>query len=238
MSRPWVAAGLALLLASRAFGEDKVVRPFNGTDLKGWKLHGPEGASKWVVGRVGLDPKDARKFVVTPINPAAGGGPAVRALVNADRGVNLSSEEKFGDCTVEVEVMVPRGSNSGIYLMGKYEVQILDSYGKKKVTYQDMGGIYDTAAPKVNAAKKPGEWQKFVIEFRAPRFKGGKKVAKAKFLKVTLNGTVIHEGVEVKGPTTAALPGPEAATGPLMFQGDHGPVAFRNLKVTPRGEGP
>jgi hypothetical protein len=235
MSRPWVAAGLALLLAGRAFAEDKVVTPFNGTDLRGWKLHGPKAKSKWVVGRVELDPADARKFKVTPVHPAASGGPAVRALINSASGVNILTEHKFGDCTVEVEVMVPKGSNSGIYLMGKYEVQILDSYGKKKVTYQDMGGIYDTAAPKVNAARKPGEWQKFVIEFRGPRFKDGKKVAKAKCLKVTLNGTLIHEDVEVKGPTTAALPGPEGATGPLMFQGDHGPVAFRNLKVTLKG---
>src|SRR5262249_45307638 len=148
--------------------------------------------------------------------------------------VDLVSEKKFGDCKVELEFMVPKGSNSGIYLMGEYEVQILDSHGRKKVGPGDLGGIYATAAPKVNAAKKPGEWQNFVIEFRAPRFKEGKKVENAKFLKVTLNGQVIHEDVEVKGPTPACLTGKEAPTGPLMFQGDHGPVAFRNVRVTPR----
>jgi hypothetical protein len=86
----------------------------------------------------------------------------------------------------------------------------------------------------VNAAKKPGEWQKFVIDFRAPRFENGKKTENAKFLKVTLNNEVIHENVEVKGPTPSCLTGKESPTGPLMFQGDHGPVAFRNLKIIPK----
>ncbi len=130
--------------------------------------------------------------------------------------------------------MIPKGSNSGIYLMGEYEVQVLDSYGKETVGPGDMGGIYVTAAPRKNACKKPGEWQKFVIEFQAPRFAEGKKTANAKFLKVTLNGEVIHENVEAPKPTTSCLTGKEAPTGPLMLQGDHGPVAFRNLKIIPR----
>jgi hypothetical protein len=130
--------------------------------------------------------------------------------------------------------MVPKGSNSGIYLMGRYEVQILDSFGRDKLTYQDMGAIYSVAVPKVNACKKPGEWQKFVIDFQAPRFDGKLKVANAKFLKVELNDKVIHENVAVtKGATPGALGG-EVAAGPLMLQGDHGPVAFRNLKITPK----
>jgi hypothetical protein len=73
-----------------------------------------------------------------------------------------------------------------------------------------------------------------VIEFRAPKFEGTKKVANAKFVKVTLNDVVLHENVEMKGVTPGGLTGREAATGPLMFQGDHGPVAFRNIKVTSR----
>jgi hypothetical protein len=155
-------------------------------------------------------------------------------MINAGSGVDIYSEEKFGDCTIEIEFMVPKNSNSGIYVMGEYEVQILDSHGKDKVDKGDLGGIYNTAAPKVNASKAPGEWQTFVIEFQAPRFENGKKTANAKFVKVTLNGQVIHENVEVAGPTPSCLTGKEAPTGPLMIQGDHGPVAFRSIKVAPR----
>src|SRR4051812_63785 len=155
-------------LSAAALGEDKVIHPFNGSDLTGWKMRGDPKRSKWVVGRATLDAKDPRKLVVTPINPAADGGPGVRELVNAGTGVDLYTAQTFRDCTVEVEFVVPQGSNSGIYLMGEYEVQILDSYGKTKLAYGDLGGIYNTAPPRVNASKKPGEWQKFVIDFQAP----------------------------------------------------------------------
>ena len=157
-------------------------------------------------------------------------------LVNLGTGVDISTEQKFGDITVELEFMVTKGSNSGVYLMGEYEVQILDSYGKAddKLTQGDLGALYSAAAPKKNVAKKPGEWQKFVIEFQAPKFDGTKKTANAKFVKVTLNDVMLHENVEMKQQTPGGLTGKEAATGPLMFQGDHGAVAFRNIKITPK----
>jgi Domain of Unknown Function (DUF1080) len=118
--------------------------------------------------------------------------------------------------------------------MGRYELQILDSFGVKKLGMGDMGAIYSVAIPMLNACKKPGEWQKFVIDFQAPRFDGKKKTANAIFQKVTLNGETIHDKFEVtKGATGGALGG-EVPMGPLMFQGDHGPVAFRNLKITPK----
>jgi len=153
------------------------------------------------------------------------------------RGVDLLTAAPHGDCDLHVEFTVPRGSNSGVYLQGQYEVQILDSHGKadRDLQYGDCGGIYNTAPPRSNASRAPGEWQTFDISFRAPRCDAaGKKTANARFLKVVHNGTVIHENVEVKGPTTAALGGPEKPTGPLMLQGDHGPVAYRNLRLTPR----
>jgi hypothetical protein len=225
----------ALLLAVPVSADEgKAIQPFNGVDLKGWKFKGDAKRSKWVVGRVALDEKNPSKLAVTPIPPQASGGPAARVLINASSGVDIYTEEKFGDCTIELEFMVPKGSNSGVYVMGEYEVQILDSFGKKKVGPGDLGGIYNTAAPRVNAARAPGEWQKFVIDFQAPRFKEDKKVQNAKFIKVVLNGEIIHENVEVKGPTPSCLTGKESSTGPLMFQGDHGPVAFRNIKVIPR----
>lgn len=197
--------------------------PFNGKDLEGWKLKGPEAKSKWKVGKASLDPADPKKFAV-----AEGA-----ELVNASGGgVDLYSVQTWGDCVIEVEVMVPKGSNSGIYVMGEYEVQILDSFGKEKVGAGDIGGLYGAQAPRVNASKAPGEWQAFRIEFQAPKFDAaGKKTSNAKFVKVELNGQVLHENVEMKGPTPAGVSGKESAKGPIMFQGDHGPVAYRNLKV-------
>lgn len=222
--------GLILLASGVMAGEP--VRPFNGTDLAGWKFR-DKNKNTWVVGRCNLNEKDNSKLDVRVIPPQADGGPGVREMIVPKPGTDIYTDAKFGDCVVEVEVMIPKGSNSGIYLMGEYEVQVLDSYGKDKVGPGDMGGIYITAAPKVNACKKPGEWQKFVIEFRAPKFANGKKVANAKFVKVTLNDQVIHENVEAPKPTTACLTGKESPAGPLMFQGDHGPVAYRNLIIKP-----
>jgi hypothetical protein len=120
--------------------------------------------------------------------------------------------------------------------MGEYELQIYDTYAKmgKDPKPGDMAGIYTFAPPKVFADKGPGVWQKFVIEFQAPKFEGDKKVSNAKFVKVTFNDTVIHENVECNKITPGGLTGKETAEGPLMFQGDHGQVAFRNLKITPR----
>ncbi|MGE3807857.1 MAG: DUF1080 domain-containing protein [Gemmataceae bacterium] len=226
-----LVAGVSLAVPSALVAADaKPINLFNGKDLSGWKLKGNnEKKSKWVVGVAKVDPSSPNKLVVEPVK-----GDEVPQLINsAGGGVDLFSEEKFGDGTYEVELMVPKGSNSGVYVMGEYEVQVLDSFGKKTVGPGDIGGLYGAAAPKLNAAKAPGEWQKFVIEYQAPRFKDGKKVANAKFLKITLNGQVIHENVEMKGPTPSGVTGKEAETGPLMFQGDHGPVAYRNIKFTP-----
>jgi hypothetical protein len=85
----------------------------------------------------------------------------------------------------------------------------------------------------VNAARAPGEWQTFVIDFQAPRFDGARKVQNAVFRRVELNGQVIHENVEVSSPTSGSLGLGEAATGPLMFQGDQGAVSYRNIRLTP-----
>ena len=213
-----------LFLGELAHSGEKAIMPFNGEDLTGWKLRGDAKKNKWAVGTASVD--DKGKLVYEKVG---------KILVNTSGGgIDIYTEQEFGDCVVEVEVMVPKGSNSGIYLMGRYEVQILDSFGVKKPGMGDMGAIYSVAVPKLNACKKAGEWQKFVIDFQAPRFADKKKTANAIFHKVTLNGEVIHEKVEVtKGATGGALGG-EVPMGPLMFQGDHGPVAFRNVKITPK----
>lgn len=208
--------------------ESKNKEPFNGKDLDGWVLK-EEGKGDWKVGKATLDEKDSAKIVVVE-----GGSDLINA---SNQSVNIWTEEKYEDCLIELEVFVPKGSNSGIYVMGEYEVQILDSYGKEKVGPGDLGGLYGASAPKVNASKKPGEWQKFEIDFQAPRFdKEGKKTHNAIFKSVKLNDELIHEDVEMKGPTPSGITGKEAEEGPVMFQGDHGPVAFRNIKITPRSE--
>ncbi len=206
----------------------KVVTPFNGKDLSGWKLRGDAKKSEWRVGYAEISPSNPAELVMAP----EGKGPM--QMVDLKRSVDIYTVAKFGDCVIDIELMIPKNSNSGIYVMGEYEVQVLDSWGREKVTPGDMGGLYNAAAPRVNACKKPGEWQRFVIDFQAPRFEDGKKTANAKFIKVTLNDQVIHENVQMKGPTPSCLTNKEAPTGPIMFQGDHGPVAFRNIRVTPK----
>jgi hypothetical protein len=196
-----------------------------------------------IVGGVTLDAADAKKLVLTD-----GAG----LLANSRKGKtgNIVSAAEFGDAEIHVEWLVPKGSNSGVYVMGRYEVQVLDSFGKAKPGSGDAGGIYqrwdpkrgqgkegfEGTPPKVNAAKAPGEWQSFDITFKAPRFDAaGMKTANAVFVKVVFNGQVVHENVEVTGPTRSSLweYEPEKPTGPLMLQGDHGPVVYRNITVTP-----
>ena len=158
---------------------------------------------------------------------------------------NLFTRWEHGDLTLELDYMMPEGSNSGIYLMGRYEVQLLDSWGTRNPTFADAGGIYQRWAPdrpegergyeghppRFNVSRAPGLWQHLKIIFQAPRFdEEGQKVANARFAKVVHNGVVIHENVEVMGPTRAAAFQDEQPKGPLMIQGDHGPVAFRNIR--------
>ncbi len=207
--------------------------PFDGKSLANWKTKKKDqGRSQWVVGEPSLSEENPGKFEVND------GEGAEMAMVNNVGGHGESwdiyTSEEWGSCRIELEFMVAKGSNSGIYVMGEYEVQVFDSFGKETLGDGDMGAIYGASPASVNACKKPGEWQKMMIFFRAPVFdKDGKKTSNARFVTVTLNGEVIQKNVEMKGSTGSALTGKERAQGPLMIQGDHGPVAIRNLKVTP-----
>ncbi|MBM4019987.1 MAG: DUF1080 domain-containing protein [Planctomycetes bacterium] len=229
--KPLALAATFALLAGLAPAADEarwVGSPFNGKDLAGWKTK-PKGKneSRWVVGSAKLDPANPARFAV-----AKEGAELINA---AGAGLDIYTEATYGDCIVTLDVMVPKGSNSGIYLQGNYEIQVLDSFGKEANPGPgDMGGIYGAAAPKNPKYKAPGEWQTFEIHFQAPRFDDkGAKTAPARFIKVILGGVAIQENVEMKGVTGGSLDGKEKARGPLMFQGDHGPVAFRNIKVVP-----
>jgi hypothetical protein len=166
-------------------------------------------------------------------------------ILNGQNGktVNLVSDRAFGDVELYLEFLIPKGSNSGVYLHGLYEVQILDSYGVANPGVHDCGAIYERwinnkgvggTAPSRNASRPAGEWQSFQIWFRAPRFNAsGRKIENARFLRVVHNGIQVQENVSVDGPTRAAMEITEAAENPLMLQGDHGPVAFRNMFIRP-----
>jgi hypothetical protein len=205
----------------------RVVKPFNGKNLDGWVLKGPKDESKWTVGIAAWDPGNERELSVSPAGDKPG------ELINAvAHGLDILTEEKFGDATVSLEFMVPKGSNSGVYLMGEYEVQIVDGYGGSELNPGGLGGLYGVAAPRVNAARKPGEWQTLVAEYLAPRFENGKKTADARLVKAAINGQVIHQNVEMPQSTGGGVTGRESPAGPLMLQGNHGVVAYRNIKVT------
>lgn len=207
----------------------------DGKDLAGW--HAQDGKPPQWFATAAVRVRDGGAIQA---EPAAGA-----IIVNGPAGKtsNLVTDQKFGDIELHVEFMVPKDSNSGVYLHGLYEVQIKDSYGVAQPTLHDCGGIYERwingkgvggTAPLRNASRPPGEWQTFDIRFQAPRFDaGGRKIGPAKFLRVVHNGLLIHQNVAAEGPTRASMNIAEAPTNPIMLQGDHGLVAFRNLYMRP-----
>jgi hypothetical protein len=163
--------------------------------------------------------------------------------VSKNNNSHLITREQFTDIELELDFMMAKGANSGIYLQGRYEIQLFDSWGVQRPGYSDCGGIYkrydpkraeqvyEGTAPLTNVAKAPGLWQHITIKFRAPRFDGtGHKTANARFESVYLNGVLVQLQAEVTGPTASGLAGDEKSAGPLMLQGDHGNVAFRNIR--------
>jgi hypothetical protein len=172
-----------------------------------------------------------------------GTGILVNQPTDAAKGHLLTTME-HGDLDLALDVMMPKGSNSGIFLMGRYELQLFDSWGNRAPIFADMGGImerrddtrgkgreeFEGTPPSQNASRAPGLWQHVEIAFRAPRFDGTRKIANAKFLRVVVNGVTVQENVEVTGPTSGTAFADERPTGPLMFQGDRGPVALKNLE--------
>ncbi|NIJ45941.1 hypothetical protein FHR24_002412 [Wenyingzhuangia heitensis] len=170
-------------------------------------------------------------------------------LVNTNdqkKNKHLVTTFEHGDIELELDVMMPVGSNSGIYFQGRYEIQLYDSWGVKTPKYSDIGSVYqrwdknkekgkqgyEGTAASVNAAKAPGLWQHLKIIFHAPTFNDkGEKIKNAWFEEVSLNGVLIVENAEVTGPTRgASFQKDEKAMGPIVLQGDHGPVAFKNIK--------
>ncbi len=164
---------------------------FNGKDLKGWKADGP---NQWVA--------DAG------------------ILRNPKAGANLMTEQTFTDFKLHVEFRYPKGSNSGVYLRGRYEVQVADSKGSG-AAYDQLGAVYGFLVPTEMVAKEPGEWQTYDITLTG------------RMITVIANGKMIICNAEIPGITGGAIDSKEADPGPIMFQGDHGPVEFRNIILTP-----
>lgn len=210
----------------------------NGRDLTGWK--GQSGPHEW------FTTKGVRWERLLGPTRLAGKSEPAGTMLNGPNGrmQNIVTEEKFGDVELYLEFMLAKGSNSGVYLHGLYEIQIFDSYGSSEpMKTSDCGAVYHRwidnqgvggSAPSRNASRRPGEWQSFHIWFRAPRFDAsGKKVENARFIRVLHNGLTVQKDVELEGGTRAHMPLAEAPTNPIMLQGDHGPVAFKNIYVRP-----
>lgn len=170
----------------------KPIKLFNGKDLTGWKALGPK--NQWFVeGEV---------------------------LKSPASGANLCTEQKFTDFKLHIEFRLPPSSNSGIYLRGRYEVQVEDSFGKEPFSIY-LGGIYGFIDPLFQAAKPSGEWQSYDITLV------GRKVS------VTLNGQKVIVEQNIPGVTGGAMDSDEGEPGPILFQGDHGAVEYRNIVLTP-----
>ena len=171
-----------------------------------------------------------------------------KSWVNGEKGrvPDLVTKKEYKDVEVHVEFMMGKNSNSGIKFHAMYEIQFRDTANNKgELSGDDCGGIYPRAedkpryhhidkgiGPKVNAAKPAGEWQTLEVTFQSARFDDkGEKSANAKIVKATFNGKLIHEDQELKTPTGSNWTKKEKAAGPFMLQADHGPVAFRNVKI-------
>jgi len=152
-------------------------------------------------------------------------------------GVDLASRKEYGDVQVHVEFRCPTSGgsgNAGVGLMGRYEIQIYDSYNKP-IAKNGNGSMYSQIGVRVEASKPAGEWQSFDILFRAPRFDLDGKVKEQARTTVFLNGVLVHNNESFTGMTGIQYNEykTEAKTGPLVLQGDHDPVAFRNVWVLP-----
>ncbi|PQA56390.1 family 16 glycoside hydrolase [Siphonobacter curvatus] len=207
------------------------------TDLSAFKK--PNGSNWQIVG-------DASAPLSATLSTSKGSGILVN-LPNEKNKANLLSTLEHGDIDLELDYLMAKGSNSGIYLQGRYEIQLMDSWGVKGAKIGDNGSIYqrwddkrgagkegyEGQAARQNASKAPGLWQHLRISFQAPRFDAkGVKVENARIVRLELNGVAIHENVELSGPTRGPLANNEVARGPILIQGDHGAVAFRNIQYT------
>ncbi|MEN9734914.1 MAG: hypothetical protein RLZ45_2909 [Verrucomicrobiota bacterium] len=176
---------------------------FDGKTLNGWKLRRPDGHASWLVENGML------------VNRLEHQGNKITG-----HGTDLVSDAKFRDFVVRYDYLIPPGANSGFYLRGRHEIQIFDDHGKKP----EMGGngaLYSVAPASMMASRKPGEWQSVEAKIVGNR------------VTVVLNGVTIHDNVECNRGTGGHLDDNVDQPGPILLQGDHGEVAFRNIRIKP-----
>ncbi|HEX8185304.1 MAG TPA: DUF1080 domain-containing protein [Blastocatellia bacterium] len=190
----WTAVRASDLRRSAQPKWGKAINLFNGKDLTGWKLRSNGRGNCWSVTN--------------------------GSLSNNVPCVDIVTEQKFTDFKLHLEFNIVEKSNSGVYLRGRYEVQIQDDAGRAADSLR-MGGLYGFIRPSLNAAGRPGEWQSYDITLIGRR------------VTVALNGKTSIDNLEMPGITGGALDSDEAAAGPIMLQGDHGKIAFRNIVITP-----
>jgi hypothetical protein len=190
----WTAVRAAKLARGAAPKWGKAITLFNGHDLTGWKVRDASKDGTWRV--------------------------TDGIMENTPHGTDIVSEKKFRDFKLHVEFKMVPLSNSGVYLRGRYEVQIQDDYGKEPESHR-IGGIYGFVTPSSNPAKKAGEWQTYDITFVGRR------------VTVIFNGTTIIDNAEIPGITGGALDSNEGGRGPIMLQGDHQKIYYRSVVITP-----
>lgn len=197
----WTAVRAPKLAAPEAVEWGETVKLFNGEDLSGWSLMDPDQDQFWKV----ID------------------GVLVNDVVDegdVGQGTGLISDDTFTNFKLSLEFNYPEGSNSGIYLRGRHEVQIQDDFGKEPGN-RYMPGVYGFITPTENAAKKADEWQTMEITLLG------------RFVTIVLNDQTVIDNQEIPGITGGALDSDEGAPGPIFIQGDHGPISFRSIELTP-----
>lgn len=189
---------IALTVTTFAADKEDGFKPiFNGKDTAGWKLRRPDGHNSWTI-------ED---------------GILKNTVNKGEHGTDLVTEQKYWNFTVRYEFQVPDGSNSGFYLRGRHEIQILGDFKSGKVSKQGNGAIYNQTAPSEFASKPGGEWQTCEATII------GNKIT------VTLNAKKIHDNVECNVATGSEIDKNVTEPGPLFLQGDHGTVWFRNMRI-------
>jgi hypothetical protein len=207
------AAGKCARSAPCRSAEEGWIELFNGKDLTGWKLAHRHGVDSWSV-------QDGAMVNTTP----TGAFPL-------DHGTDLVTTAEFGSVELYLEFNIPKNSNSGVFLKGQYEIQLLDSFGRPP-GMGECGCLYGRVAPLVNASRPAGEWQSLDIVFHAPTLAPSGRMTKKARLTVYHNGTKILENIDVCGATGGPYAHEkERATGPIVLQGDHGTVSFRNIRI-------